>query len=297
MTVGAAFGIDGLAAAAVRAGGRDTPPHLLHARYLPFSGGGIADRLAEWVDEHDLNKCRGVGVIAGADYQVMQVETPPVPATEMRQAAAWRVRDLVDFPLDQAVIDTFPPPTTAQRGQDNVNVVVAKRAAVTERIDQLKAAGLSLEAIDIPELVQRNISLRLPEARGGHGLLALDEREGLITVFREGEQFLARALDTGRRDLQDAPEDAGENLLLEVQRSFDYFDSALSQPPLGALYVHPAGRAESALLELFGDNLSNIELRAFGLGDVATLDVDPPHEGALMLHALGAGLRSEGKPA
>ena len=297
VTVGVAFGPDGVAAAAVRAAGRDAPPHLLHAGYHAHRDGDAGEWLAGWVDANDLAKCRAVGVIADADYQVMQVEAPPVPATELRQAAGWRVRELIDFPLDQAVIDTFPPPDDAQRGQNNLNVVVARRAVVAERIEQLREAGLGLEAVDIPELAQRNVSLRLPEARGGHALLALDDHDGLVTVFRDGAQYLARGLDSGRRALAESADEAGEALLLEVQRSLDYFESALSQPPLGALYVFPGGGPVDGLVERFADTLGSVELRAFGLADLVTVEQEPAHDGALTLHAVGAGLREAEKGA
>jgi MSHA biogenesis protein MshI len=291
-TVGVAYGTDGVALAAVRGGGRDAPPRLTHAAHIPLtSQASAAERIGAWIADSGLEKCRGVGVIADGEYQVVQVEAPAVPATEMRQAAAWRVRDLLDFPIDQAVIDTFPPPDSAQRGQHNINVVVARRALITERIEQLTEAGLALEAIDIPELVQRNISARLPETRGGHALLALGAEDGLITVFREGEQFLARGLDAGLNGLAQDSEDTGETLLLEVQRSFDYFESALSQPPLGALYLYPAGPAIDVLSERFTDNLGNVAVRAFALGDLVQLDTEPPEAGAQLLHAVGAALR------
>ncbi|WP_139150882.1 type IV pilus biogenesis protein PilM [Halofilum ochraceum] len=291
-TVGVAYGTDGVALAAVRGGGRDAPPRLTHAAHIPLtSEASVAERIGAWIADSGLEKCRGVGVIADGEYQVVQVEAPAVPATEMRQAAAWRVRDLLDFPIDQAVIDTFPPPDSAQRGQHNINVVVARRALITERIEQLTEAGLALEAIDIPELVQRNISARLPETRGGHALLALGAEDGLITVFREGEQFLARGLDAGLNGLAQDAEDTGETLLLEVQRSFDYFESALSQPPLGALYLYPAGPAIDVLSEHFTDNLGNVAVRAFALGDLVQLDTEPPEVGAQLLHAVGAALR------
>lgn len=295
-TVGVAFGIDGVSIAAVRAGGRDAPPRLTHATRLPVTSAATAtDRIAGWIADNGLGKCRAVGVVAAGEYQVVQVEAPAVPATEMSQAAAWRVRDLLDFPVDQAVIDTFPPPDSAQRGQPNINVVVARRALIRERIEQLTGAGLALDAIDIPELVQRNISDRLPETRGGHALLALGPDDGLITVYREGEQFLARGLDVGVNGVAQDAGDAGETLLLEVQRSFDYFESALSQPPLGALYLYPAGATIDALAERFTDNLGNVAVRAFALGDLLQLDTEPPEAGAELLHAVGAALREERK--
>jgi MSHA biogenesis protein MshI len=125
-----------------------------------------------------------------------------------------------------------------------VDVVVARRKTVAARVAQLTHAGLEVAAIDIPELAQREVSDRL-DVDGGHALLALDARQGLLTVFRDGEHYLARALDIGRTTLTERPADASNDLVLEVQRSFDYFESALSQPPLGWIYVYP-GTAETA---------------------------------------------------
>ena len=293
-SVGVAFAADGVALAAVAPGDRDHAPRLTAWTRLPAGDRALAERMRDWVEEHDLERCRGVGVIAPGDYQVVQIEAPPVPAAEMRQAAAWRVRDLIDFPLAEAVVETFPPPDSAQRGQNNVNVVVARRAAVAGCIEPLREAGLALDAIDIPELAQHNLAARLPEARGGHALLALDEAGGLITVYRDGEQFLARGLDTGLGMLARDFESGAETLVLEVQRSFDYFESALSQPPLGALYLFPAADPVDALVDRFADNLSNVEVRAFGPGDLLTVDEPPERAGAALLQAIGAALRSPG---
>lgn len=294
--VGVAFGSEGMAAAHVRPARRDVAPTLgastFQAHATGHSGGAA---LSEWVDDNRLRKCRAIGVLAPGEYQTVQVEAPPVPAAEMRQAAAWRVRELIDYPLDQAVIDTYDPPESAQRAQRNINVVVARRAAVAERIDELREAGLDILAIDIPELVQRNVCARLPEARGGHALLALEQRGGLLTLFRDGEQYLARGMDIGQSDLADGGIDAVENLVLEIQRSLDYFESALSQPPLGALYVYPGTDGGAGLVDSLQSSLSNIDCRPVDLGDLVQVSGQLERTGATLLHAVGAGLREPGR--
>jgi len=119
--------------------------------------------------------------------------------------------------------------------------------------------------------------------------------DGLITVFRDGEQFLARTLDTGRSALT-ANADA-EALVLEVQRSFDYFESALSQPPLGALYVYPGADEADPLLGALASNLTNVDVSTLALADLVQADAEPEHAGALALHAVGAALRVAGGDA
>lgn len=295
-TVGIAFAGDGAAVVRLERGGRDAPPRIDAAAWLPATDGAtLAERIDDWVRDHDLERRTTVAVLAPGDYQVFQIEAPNVPPAEMNEAAAWRVRDLVDFPLDQAVIDTFDPPASAQRGERQVNVVVARRAVVDDRAGMLRAAGLAPRAIDIPELAQRNVCRRLPETRGGHALLALDVGDGLLTVYRDGEIFLARTLDTAQADLAGGDQGSVDSLLLEVQRSFDYFESALSQPPLGALYIFPpsddAGRVAQAVI----DNLGNVDCRSIGLGDIGHFPgpADAVLDRAPVLHAVGAALREQ----
>lgn len=289
--VGVAFGSEGIAGCHVRPARRDELPALVASTWLQdTTGSGNGAALEEWVDRQRLRGRPAVGVLAPSEYQIVQVEAPSVPAAEMRQAAGWRVRELIDVPIDQAVIDTYDPPESTQRGRNNVNVVVARRAAVAERIDLMRDVGLELEAIDIPELVQRNICARLPDTGNGHALLALEDRSGLLTLHRDGEQYLARSLDIGRTDLAGSG-DVIENLVLEVQRSLDYFESALSQPPLGSLYIYPGSGVASKLIDSLQSNLSNVECLPVGLDDLVTLNHVPTHPGATLLHALGAGLR------
>lgn len=290
--VGVAFGNEGVAVSHVHTSRRDELPVLGVSGWLrSASGHGGGGALEEWVDKQRLRGRPAVGVLAQGEYQVVQVEAPSVPPAEMRQAAAWRVRELIDMPLTQAVIDTYDPPESTQRAQKNVNVVVARRAAVAGRIDELRDAGLDIVAIDIPELVQRNISARLPDTGGGHALLSLEDRGGLLTLHREGEQYLARNLDIGRSDLGGDAGEVIENLVLEVQRSFDYFESALSQPPLGWLYVYPGAAETVELVDTLQSSLSNVECLPLGLDDLVTIKHQPPHAGATQLHAVGAALR------
>ncbi len=293
-TVGVTFGVDGCAVARVPTSGRDATPQLDVAEWLTATDATrLARQLDDCIERNDLKNSQAVGVVAPGDYQVLQIEAPNVPRNEMNQAAAWRVRDLIDMPLDQAIIDTFEPPESAQRGERQINVVVARRTLIDERAEMMKDAGLKLAALDIPELVQRNICLRLPAARGGHALLALDLTDGLLTVFRDGELFLARSLDTGQTDLDGGDDGPVDALLLEVQRSFDYFESALSQPPLGALYLYPASAAVERVAAAVTDSLSGVECRCIGLGDIAQVhaEITDDAERAPLLQAVGAALR------
>lgn len=293
-TVGVTFTGAGVAIACVRAAGRDHAPQIETLGWLAATDPAtLAERLGDFVDEHDLNRLPAVAIAAPGEYQVLQIDAPNVPPAEMSQAAAWRIRDLTEIPLDQAVIDTFQPPESAQRGSAQINVVVARRATMNERADTLRSAGLRPIAVDIPELAQRTVCTRLPESRGGHAVLALSDTAGLLTLYRDGELYLSRSLDSGQATLAVADSEVVDTLLLEVQRSFDYFESALSQPPLGALYIYPRSDASERLAFAVTENLGGVECQSIDLDDLGELshEIDSDIGGAPLLHAVGAALR------
>lgn len=292
--IGVAFGADAVAAVQLARGDRDRPPRLRACDGLPSAGPTAASALSNWVDKCGAGGGRAVGVLARGDYQVLSIEAPPVEPAELRRAVGWHVRDLIDFPLDEAVIDTFDPPDSAQRGRRMVYVVVARRATVTARAEQLTRAGLRVEAIDIPELAQREVSERLGLA-GGHALLALDQNRGLLTVFRDGEHYLARTLDIGRAALAERGASASADLVLEVQRSFDYYESALSQPPLNSLLLFPPDHASDVLQESVIEQLRGVACRTISFEDIVAVKTEPTYAGASGLHALGAALRASGQ--
>jgi MSHA biogenesis protein MshI len=287
--VGVAFDSDGVVLAVLRRPSRDRGPVLLACDRIAGRELRGAD-LKPWVGRNRAGRVPAVALLAAGEYQVIQIDAPPVPAAEMRVAAGWRIRDLIDYPLEQAVIDTFALPEPAQRGTARINVVAARRDLVAERLARMRAAGFALQAIDIPELAQGEAGNRLPADERGHALLALERASGLITIARDNEQYLARPLDAGFADIARG-EDGIDALVLEVQRSFDYFESAMSQPPVGVLYLHPAGDDMDTLARAIESGLGTIECKAIAVGDLVEVQHEPGDAGATMLHAIGASLR------
>lgn len=224
----------------------------------------------EHSDEHALGaltrafkgtRTRVVNFLEPGTTSLSLVEAPEVSPSELRAAVRWRIKDMLDFHIDDAVIDVFDIPGQGERGRARMMYVVAARAAaVQRRIDLLESCGLNLTAIDIPELAQRNVASLLPEDNGGVALLYLTDRQGLLTLSQRGVLYLARTLEVGVDQLRQASNSSDEaelgvgaetggaplalqrlldSVVLEVQRSLDYCESHFSVPPIGHLIVAP----------------------------------------------------------
>ena len=288
---------DGIAVARVRRA-RDLPPtlELCETRAggsMSVQGAGIAQMTKSLGLDH--NVC--VTTLAIGTYSLLFVEAPDVPPAELRAAIRWRVKDLIDFHIDDAVIDVFEVPDQKASGTNTMMyAVVARSSAVRQQIELLNGAGLNLEIIDIPELALRNLTALLPEDVAGVAFLYLGSHSGLITLTRQGTLYLSRRLDSGWSQLGDNLQDAESRLdriVVEIQRSLDYYESHFLQPAIGAVVVSPRPPALDGIENYLADQLG-MPVRGMDINRI--IDVERELTAEVQLHcamAVGAALRQE----
>lgn len=139
-----------------------------------------AEMLRKYVVSHHLEGADCVYVLQPHEYRLILIDAPSVPLAELKDAARWAVMDFVDFPIDDAGIDTFKVPIP--EGQKQKLYVIITRKSLLQRISKLVSqASLILSKIDIAELTLCHAM----------GLLHIDN-EGLALLFSsdDGEHLL-----------------------------------------------------------------------------------------------------------
>jgi MSHA biogenesis protein MshI len=245
-----------------------------------------------------LKQARCTTVLDPTEYTLLLTDAPDVPAEELRSAVRWRIKDMIDFHVDDATIDVFDVTNPNTPGKvRSMYVVAARNAAIQSRVDMCDSAGIGLDVIDIPEMAQRNLASVLPEDVRGVVMLSLSATHGLITITRQGEIFLSRRLELGTETLRAADDRTAyfDHIVLEVQRSLDYFDSHFRLANVEQLILSPSANDVPGLIEHLNQNL-NIKATVLNLADV--VQFDPAHTELLAdrgLIALGAALRVQEK--
>jgi MSHA biogenesis protein MshI len=314
---------DGVALAHVV--GPDDAPRLAACDFRPCGDAAeLGAVLTAAVREHGLAGTRCRVVLPAHRYGLRLVDAPEVEPEELGAAAQWLVKDLLDFPLEEAVIDHFQLPELHGR-QNRLYVVTARNEVIREIASLTEEAGLALEVVDVSELALRNLTARLPEDAQGLALLRLGRRGGVITMTRDGHLYLARSVETGFETLREGAEledlerevydptalDAGpelgegneafeafDSLVLEIQRSLDFYESQLGQAPIGHLVVAPLEEEVPGLREYLEKHLST-SVGALEIEALLAAEVAPTPQGELLqarcLLALGVALRREGE--
>jgi len=246
-----------------------------------------------------LGAAPAVGVLGLDDYQLVLVEAPEVPAEELSAAVRWRLADLVDTDIEASVVDVFPVPQRSGGAGHMVYAVLAPKAQVSAMAKAMQAADLPVTAIDIPELALRNIAELLPEDVGGVAMLYLDAGQGVITLSRQGTLYLTRRVDIGSEALRhrgpgpidDELRELLEGLVVELQRSLDYYESHFAQPPASAVVISPLPVAMDGLADHLAGQLG-LRVRMLDLGELIDCRQPlPPAAQSDCLLALGAALR------
>ena len=244
-------------------------------------------------------------VLSPDEYQLHLVESPDVPDSELREAVRWRIRDLIDFPVDEAAIDVFDMPQQAGTGRETgkmMCVVVARNPVIAQKAAMVNRSGGELDVIDITDLALRNVLSLTPADSTGVALLYVEPTYSLILITAESTLYLSRRIWIGANELaglaglEPGHEEfrrVGDALAMELLRSLEYYESHFSRPAVESLYVAPVGAAGSALRGYLGQAL-NVQVQDLDLNKL--LDTAEPlsnEQQARALLAIGAALRHE----
>ena len=198
-------------------------------------------------------------LLGGRDYQMLAVEAPNVQPDELKAAVRWRLKDMLDFHIDDATIDVLdiPADTNASVRVNQMFAVAARNAVIEARQALFTSAKVELSVIEIPETAQRNISAFLePEGRG-LAMLYFNGEGGLLTVTFKGELYLSRRIEVTIDQVQELDADRRnqifDKITLELQRSLDHFDRQFHFVTVSKLLLAPLPK--SSLHDYLSSNL------------------------------------------
>lgn len=255
-----------------------------HRENAPLS----ADLLSHVAADAHIKNLPLIALLGQEHYQTMMVEAPSVPDDEIKSAIRWKVKDLLNFHIDDAVLDHLSVPGGGGRPA-SLFVVAAQAQAVRSLVLPYHDAGLQLDVIDIRETAQHNLAMRIAPADYAVAILHFDGENGLLTFSFGASLIMSRRIE-GRGASGEALLD---KMAMESQRSVDYFERQYSWLPLAKLYLAPVAQTQ-ALLRRLGEYLP-IGAESLDLGRVfdftGQMQLQDAQVQNAVFHLLGAALR------
>jgi len=296
-----AFPGDGVCVGRVRRMAAAKPVVELSAFFPASSEGALSpDMLIKLGKELQIDRFRCCTVLGGGEYQMLSVEAPNVPVDELKTAVRWRLKDMLDFHVDDATIDVLDIPVDKNAPVRNhqMFVVAARNSVIEQRQHLFSDAEVALTVIDIPEMAQRNISALIETEGRGLAMLSFNGDGGLLTVTFGGELYLSRRIDVTLAQLLELDSEkqqmCHDKITLELQRSLDHFDRQFHFINVAKLVLAPTGAL--GLHEYLATNLY-MPVEAMDLGDVLDLgnmpELQEEAQQQRFFLTLGAALRHE----
>ncbi len=260
--------------------------------------GGEADRFGRGLH---FNRYRCTTMLAPGEYQMLLVEAPTVPPAELKSAMRWRIKDMIDYHVDDAAVDVLEIPADEGAGGARTRMMYAVAAhndVVQERVKRFERADIPLSVIDIPEICQRNIAALHEEADRGVAMLYFGEDWGLLTINYRAELYLGRRLEVGVRQLAardgQGNAEALDRVVLEFQRTLDHFERQFRNVPVSRLLIAPMPQEMGVVAHMrasLGIPVEAVDLRKV-LGFAGAGAPDEAMQWRLF-HHFGAALRHE----
>lgn len=221
----------------------DSPGKILRQEFIEAQDAASQTQaLHDWVHRHGLNKTPCICLIKDDDCDINQIEKPKVEDSELIQAVTWKVKDLVSYDIGAAVVDVYPMPDSSKNNTHQVSVVSAQDAVVAAYVESIKSSGLVLEAIDIHDLARKNLPSIRNAKETAQALLSIGEQFSELSIFHDTDLYVSRRFKIGTAKLQLAnSEDQSvyDELLLEIQRSMDYYESYYGLGSVRLMEVFP----------------------------------------------------------
>lgn len=286
-----------LAVAVVREGGQGKPVLVAYESFLDAPD---LSQVGQWLKKEGLTVESVNLSLPGDDYHMLSMDTPLVPAAERADAMRWRIKDMIDFPVDEACVDCLVLPSPDGEGEGaHAWAVVARRERVGDWMGRVRKGRLALSSIDIPELALRNLLILEPQPQAT-ALLRLSSTGGALIVAWRGELCSFRRFNDlniahfssadlmGRQALL-------ERLALELQRTGDAFERQFYGTSIDRVWVEQSV-PDIDLVQQLAPHVS-MRLHAFDVADYmelghrVTAAMSRPKHPKVSLIALGAALR------
>ncbi len=280
-------------------------PRVLAWETIPYANPGeLQSGLTRFVDRHHLQGRRCRCTLHPDDYTLRLVERPPnVPDEDLADATRWLIRDLVEFDVESAEVATLTLPEDANRGRTpHMFVVAARNGPILDLAHVIDGAGLKVLGFEIVESTMLALDEQMPSIVGGSAVLRFHPKSNVVTIAHDHHLYLTRNLHAEFDEIEAAANaalraedptghsimESIDPLLLDVQRSLDYYESEYGQAPVSRLMLLPSLIDTSPLIPALQEALRPVQVESYDVEDYFSFPERPPEDLQLVL-ALAAG--------
>lgn len=296
--VGIAIGVEGILAVRV-SGVFDARPRIEACAYHPDAS---EDEWPQAFAEFErVLSAENIPVVVSVNPKIaslLQLSLPDVPKAEIPSALKFRAREISPIPIEDMVLDYVEVPGMRMRGKEKMGYCAVARLSQMRKLrDAINSANLKLTVIDVEEMVLRHLLACFQQSDDNAALLFIAKQASRVIAARKDRLYLFRSshigaqhiearsiqgersgtaeigrqkdsLEKGRLDQDEGMDlDRIDALVLEIQRTLDFYDSHFTDPPPRQVWLSPDWPFIPALAHRLGEQL-RIPVRKMELEEI-----------------------------
>ncbi|HEY3380450.1 MAG TPA: type IV pilus assembly protein PilM [Vicinamibacterales bacterium] len=238
-----------------------------------IDAGAVADAIRRLLDTAKIKTRDVVASLSGNSVIVKKITLPVMTEAELSESIQWEAEQYIPFDIQDVNLDyqILSAPTADQRGSMEVLLVAAKKEKISDYTDVIKQAGRVPVIVDVDAFAVQNafeanydnepgaVIALLNAGASGVNINIVSGEQSLFTrdismggnAFTEAiQKELGLPFDSAERVKKGEPVDGTmpedvapilrtvtENLLLEIQKTFDFFKATAASERIDRILV------------------------------------------------------------
>lgn len=227
----------------------------------------LTQLLQEDVEKYQLVGAECALILLSNQYQLLQVDAADVPEHELAKALKWRLKGLIEYPLNDIAVDAclIPPHGVAEQ-RKKAYVAVTLLSALNQKLSLLADAYLKIKMVSIAEMSLIHLCSLIPNLASPLIVVSQENSTCRLHLLHQNALYLERTLHAKLTDLSTNQDDV-DQLVLEIQRSNDYCLSELKLPEPKMILFTPQFSSATLLLNY----LTESAIKPFQIMDLNAL--------------------------
>lgn len=222
------------------------------------------------IKKYDLAKSMVSIVIPSHRAQSTQIELSELPEQDTQQALPWMLKDLINIPPQDMICDYIDMPLQPFGQTPKAQVIATSKSYLQSILLPFHEEDVAVSQI----LTEQFAVAKLQTSTDTAQLVFLQhaKSDAIILILKNQQICFARKI-RGSESLTSMSAEqlrAGgtDNVAVEIQRSIDYYESQLKQPPIKNVFVALDGEHVQLIIDAFDLSLP-VKSKQFSFDEIA----------------------------
>lgn len=170
----------------------------------------IIDALKEALQPDILRRAVTILCLSDEAIQFKRIELPRMPIKEIAEALKWRIKGIVSFDVESAVLDfDVIDEITGEDGAKNFSVLMAaiQRGVIDNKVSMLKESGVeTIGSVNVDSFGLANIIKLTPEGKKDTdcAVLKVTYTKSTVNIYKDGRLVFVRNIPIGLDNIKDS---------------------------------------------------------------------------------------------